>query len=180
MFGWKSTALTGIGLVGILMGGAHAQTPSNAPDWAAMLECRISAEKYLNFVLNDFQQSSYKKSIGVKRVRQDNPFLHEYELNKPVSVYGYTTRRVAFTSSGVMALVDERDPAQLAHRLGLDIAYHGGEKILASKVLSKTEPEPFIDDVLVWHVVSQEVSTVSSHPGKTLVGCSYRMETNEK
>ena len=49
-----------------------------------------------------------------------------------------------------------------------------------SKVLSKTEPEPFIDDVLVWHVVSQEVSTVSSHPGKTLVGCSYRMETNEK
>ncbi len=184
MIDWRRMAAVAVvgGVLG-LPNGVQAKTPltlRQAPDWAAMIECRTAAPEYLSFVMGDFQQARYKARLKIKRITQDNPFIYEYELPTPITAYGYDTRRIAFTSSGIMALVDEPDPAQLAKRLGLAIAYQQGEKILASKLISKTEPEPYIDDLLMWQEVRRELSTVSSHPGKTLVGCSYGMKTNEQ
>lgn len=182
MRAWTKRTIAAV-VLSCLLGGmnvAQAKTAPKVPDWAAMIECRTPAPEYLGFVLGDFQQARYKAQLNIKRIHQDNLFLNEYELPTPIAVYGYDTRRIVFTSSGVMAVVNERDPVQLAKRLGLEIAYQQGEKVLASKLITRTEPEPYIGDTTMWQEVTQDLSTVSSHPGKTLVGCSYAMKTNEE
>lgn len=184
MLGWKRmvVAITALSSLFVIHG-AQGKTPvtvsAEAPDWAAMIECRTPASEYLDFVMGDFQQARYKARLKIKRIAQDNPFINEYELPVLITAYGYDTRRIVFTSSGIMAVVDEQEPAQLAKRLGLDIAYQQGEKILASKLISKTQPEPYINDVMMWQEVARDLSTVDTHPGKTLVGCSYDIKTNE-
>jgi hypothetical protein len=93
-------------------------------------------------------------------------------LPKAIDIYGYTTNRIAFTSSGVLAVVNEKNPVQLAEKLQLGVEYNQGGKILATKVISETKPEN-IAGMQVWQKISKDLSTVTSHPDKTLVGCSY-------
>lgn len=141
-------------------------------DWVKMLECRAKFEQYTSFAMGDFQDEKFKKALGIKKVKQANSFIEEYELPKALDIYGYTTNRIAFTSSGVMAIVNEKNPVQLAEKLQLGVEYNRGGKILATKVISETKPEN-IGGMQVWQKISKDLSTVTSHPDKTLVGCSY-------
>ena len=141
-------------------------------DWVKFLECRAKFEEYTSFALGDFQDEQFKKSIGLKQIKQANSFIQEYELAKAIDVYGYSTKRLAFTSSGVMAIVNEKNPVQLAEKLQLSVEYNRGGKILATKTISETKPET-IGGMQVWQKISKDLSTVTSHPGKILLGCSY-------
>lgn len=110
-------------------------------DWVTMIESRAKFEQYTSFAMGDFQGEKFKKAIGIKKVKQVNSFIEEDELPKALNIYGYTTNRIAFTSSGVMAVINEKNPVQLAEKLQFGVEYNRGGKILASKVISETKPE---------------------------------------
>jgi hypothetical protein len=94
-------------------------------------------------------------------------------LPEPITVYGYTTKKIAFTSAGIMAVVDENDPRQAAEKPHLDVVHQAGTKILATKTISESKPET-IGEMKVWQKISRDLSTVDSHPNKMLVGCTYK------
>lgn len=142
-------------------------------NWLDMLECKISHEEYLNFSYDILQNEDSKKILGMQKIKQDNPFIEEYKLSKPITIYNYSTDHIAFTSAGIMAIVDEKNPKQLAQKLDMNIEFDSGDKILATKIISPSEPKYF-DPFL-----ALDLSTITSHPNKTLVGCSYRV-SNER
>ncbi|SFN97801.1 hypothetical protein SAMN05660284_02651 [Formivibrio citricus] len=144
------------------------------PEWVKMIECKVAFEDYMSFVLGDFQDEKLKAKMGIKKIQQDNPFLHEYELSQPIKVYGHETRRVVFNSAGIMAVLDEKAPLPLAEKLGLNVVVNTGTKILATRTISETKPET-IGSMKVWRKISQDLSTVSSHRDKTLLGCTYKL-----
>lgn len=148
------------------------------PDFASMIECRTGFGEYQSFVLGDFQDEDYKQRLGIKKIEQPNFMLNEYELPAPITVHGYTTQRIVFNSAGIMAVLDEADPAALAGRLKLDVVLNAGGKVLATRTLSESKPKK-VAGVKMWQKVSMDLSTVSSHPGKTLVGCTYKLMSAE-
>lgn len=173
---------SGIGILwGLVLAACSAPAlaePAKKPDFAAMIECRTDFGDYQSFVLGDFQDEAYKKRLGVRLVKQDNFMLHEYALPRPISVHGYSTSRIVFNSAGIMAVLDEAAAAALAERLKLDIVVNSGSKVLATRTLLETPPEK-VAGMKMWRKVSMDLSTVTSHPGKTLVGCTYRSMMEE-
>jgi hypothetical protein len=145
------------------------------PDFAKMIECRSSFGDYQSFALGDFQDEAYKSARGIKAVKQDNAFLSEYALAQPIRVHGHSTQRVVFTAAGIMAVLDTPDAASVARKLGLEIAVDLPGKLMATKVLWQSKPEGK-PPMRAMQTISRDVSTVSSHPGKTLLGCNYRLQ----
>lgn len=144
------------------------------PDFASMIECRTGFGQYQSFALEDFQNEEYKQRIGIQKVEQSNFMLEEYQLPAPITVHGYTTQRIVFNSAGIMAVLDEADPIALAKRLKLEVVLNAGTKVLATRTLSESKPKKEAG-LKMWQKVSMDLSTVSSHPNKTLVGCTYRL-----
>lgn len=153
------------------------QTPATIP-WERMIGCEVTFEEYQSFVLGDLQSADFKRRMNIRKVEQSNSFLSEYELPKAIQVFGYSTRRVVFTSSGIMAVLEESDSKSLAAKLELPVTMSFGPKILATRVLKETSPE-IVAGMQTWKKVSRDLSTVTSHPGKTLVGCTYRLEMKD-
>lgn len=145
-----------------------------APKWADMIECKSEFGDYQDFVLTQFQDAAYKKVNGVSTVAQSNAFVNEYALKTPVTVFGYSTRRILFTNAGVMAIVDEADAPGLAQRLGFENVMNQGERVKATKLVSQSAPET-IGQTKVSRRISLDLSTMPGYPGKTVVGCSYRV-----
>jgi|WetSurMetagenome_2_1015567.scaffolds.fasta_scaffold479801_1 hypothetical protein len=144
----------------------YAQELKN-PNWVDMIECKVSHEEYINFTFDILQNENFQKRFGIEKIKQDNPFIEEYKLPKYITIYNYTTNRIAFTSAGIMAIIDEKNPKQLAKKLNMNIEFDSGDKILATKIISQSEPKYFEN------FKSLELSTITSHPNKTLIGCSY-------
>lgn len=167
--------------IGILCGGLLATCsslalagPAKMPDFAAMIECRTDFGSYQSFALGDFQDEAYKQRLGIELVKQDNFMLREYALPRPINVHGYSTRRIVFNSAGIMAVLDESNAIALAERLKLEVVVNSGNKVLATRTLRESRPEKAAG-MKMWRKVSMDLSTVASHPGKTLVGCTYSM-----
>lgn len=187
---------------------AHAAEPEFDPasvDVVDAIECRLEAPAYNGFAwaLNGEDKLAERKQW--RKIESANPFLSEYELPAPITVAGhYVTRRVAFTSTGVAAILDLPDPNVLGTELGIanelsadpmiEALVASGKatraeieaeitfrKFLGQKVLSDTQKPPEGDESFGFHtVISLNVSNVTSHPGKTLYGCSYKMELTDK
>jgi hypothetical protein len=127
--------------------------------------------------------------------------MNEYDLPTPITVAGhYSTRRIAFTANGVLAVLDLPDPATIAReqKIGnsvdasplIDAMIASGKatleeieaatksrKFLGEKVLAdRTEPPEAGDSFGTHTIISRNISNVSTHPGKTFYGCSYRID----
>ena len=131
--------------------------------------------------------------------------MAEYELPEPVLITGtWSTRRIAFSASGVMAILDVADPTVVANGEGIrneletdaeiaeiaNAAEHAGvasraevesglifRKFLGQRVLvDVTELATEVDGFGTHTVIARSISNLTSHPGKTLYGCSYKIE----
>lgn len=165
------------------------------------INCHIDAPTYNGFALNVSGEDGVAAQLGWTKVESDNPFLLEYELPEPIAVTGHwTTRRVVFSSTAVLAIVDEPDPNVVAMPEGIvnemdpqpliDELVASGKatreevedeirfrKFLGQRVLvDVTEPAETPDGFGTHTVIARSVSNGASHPGKTLYGCSYRVE----
>jgi len=170
---------------GLASASAPAPTPADtadktatpaAPDLPALIECRREIADLLK--LDPAVHDPLKAvALGWKPLPQANPFMTEFELTAPITVFGHPTRHIAFSGDSVMAILDLPDPRPLAHQLALETGIDTPAKAIFGKQLRATERfDPDSGQTLIQAVILN-VSNVATHPGKTLVGCSYNLDT---
>jgi hypothetical protein len=188
----------------ISLAGLATQPESPGPeqvDVVDAIECRLDAPVYNGFALALNGDEKIADKRGWVRIKSKNFLMNEYQLPAPVILAGhYSTRRVAFTSSGVLAILDLADPAPLAREQGIDNAVDPNPMIEAmiasgkappSEIEAATNSRKFLGEKILVDrterpapgesfgartVIGRNVSNVTTHPGKTLYGCSYRIE----
>ena len=183
------------------------------------INCHLDVPTYTSFAFAIDGEDGLAARLGWRKVNTDNPFLAEYELPKPELITDqWLTRRVAFSSTGVLAILDIPDPGEIARAEGIANEYEPGftdeeladavaeaspealdaakqvsgaansdrhdgkpraafRKFLGQRVLADvTVPADANDSYGTRTVIARSISNVTSHPGKTLYGCSYRIE----
>ncbi len=151
---------------------------AGATDLASLIECRgdIAGLTALAPALEDPLKAV---ALGWQPLPQTNMFMTEYRLASPIRVFGHGTDHIAFTGSSVMAILDLPDPRPLAGELGLETAIDTSAKAMFGKELRSEESHDAESGQVLIASVVLNVSNVSSHPGKTLVGCSYSLDLPE-
>jgi hypothetical protein len=143
-------------------------------DLSALIECRADVPAYNGFAFWLAGEPGAAEKLGWHRVETENLFLQQYETARPVTAFGHETRTVAFTSTGPMAVLDGVVASELAERLGVVPVVATPEKFLGEKIVAETSET--VDGTTYATRVSVNVSTVDTHPGKVLAGCSYALE----
>ena len=163
------------GLIGLALAGpAGADFDPATLDLAALIECRAEIKAYNGFAIWLVEEPDAAAKLGWQKLASDNPFLEEYRLGSPVSVFGHATGNIAFTATGPMAILDDISPEQLAKRLGLSVSLASEGKFMAEKVIVDTKD---VDGGTTFSTyITLNVSNVDTHPGKTLAGCSYKLD----
>lgn len=147
-----------------------------ALDLPALVECRAEVPTYNGFAFWLAGEPDAADKLGWRKVDSGNPFLSQYEVEKPLAVFGAETKTLVFTSSGPMAVLDGTTAPELAKKLGIEPMISTEQKFLGEKVvLEKTETS---EGVTFATSISLNVSTVETHPGKVLAGCSYKIDVN--
>ncbi|MFK0162616.1 hypothetical protein [Rhizobium sp. NPDC090279] len=161
---------------------SHAETAEQDPSkigLAKLIECTTyDVPSYNNFALwlTGPESTKAMQQFGMTELPSDNPFLREFQLSAPVTVFGRQTSRIVFASTGPLAVLDEADPHPLAKQLGVTATVDQPNKFLGEKaIVSRKEQQENSDTVLETRILL-DVSTVDTHPGKTLAGCSYSIE----
>ncbi len=177
----------------------------NNTDVVDAIECRLDASAYTGFALALNGEEKIANKRRWVRIDTNNPFLNEYTLPAPITVAGhYTTRRIAFTSSGVLAILDLADPTAIAQEQKIENALDPAplleamaasgkatreeieavakaRKFLGEKILvDRTEPPAAGESFGMHTIIGRNVSNATTHPGKTFYGCSYRVELIDK
>jgi len=161
---------------------SHAQTAEQDPskiDLAKLIECTTyDVPSYNNFALwlTGPERTTVMKQFGISELPSDNPFLREFQLSSPVTVFGRQTHRIAFASTGPLAVLDEADPHPLAKQFGVTASVDQPNKFLGEKIILSRKDQQENSDTVLETRISLNVSTVDTHPGKTLAGCSYSIE----
>ncbi|MFV0625317.1 hypothetical protein ACBY01_15075 [Sphingomonas sp. ac-8] len=165
------------------------------------IECRLDAPSYQRFAMALEGEEDLARKRGWKKVASANPLLLEYDLPAPIVVAGdYRTRRIGFSGSGILAILDLADPAVVANRERIanaadiepmiDALVAEGRvtraeaersfrfrKFLGERVVADvTEPAKDGETFGSHTVVARSISNATTHPGKTFYGCSYRIE----
>jgi hypothetical protein len=142
-----------------------------------VISCKIDVPSYNGFAFWFHDNKDAHKQYGLTPIKGGaNPFLSEYRLAKPITVFGQTTNHIAFTNSGLLAVLSGVTAAQMADQLDVR---DGGDfmgKYLAERVVSADRID---DDEIDLHGVKRitiNVSTVSTHPDRVFVGCGYRFQ----
>ena len=165
------------------------------------IECRLDAPDYSAFAFAVEGEEKVARKRGWKKVASANPMLLEFDLPAPITVaQGYSTRRIAFTADGILAILDLADPNVLAAPRKIANTMDPEPMIaamVASGKVTRTEAEgmirfrKFLGEEVVHDVtepapekggygsrttIARTISNATTHPGKTFYGCSYRME----
>lgn len=169
---------------------AHAQSGEpavkrDAVDIVDAIHCRLDAQSYNGFALsleNPAEKGAAKRKW--QKIKGSNPFMVEYRLPKPILVAGtYSSAHIAFTSSAILAVLDMPDPAPLAKSEGIENAAEAAtsrtKKFLGERIVSDKKERDDALEVTFRTKVAHVMSTVDTHPGKTLYGCSYSITMDE-
>ena len=155
-----------------------AAAQETRPDLASLIECRGDLAQ-LAALAPALEDPLKAVALGWQPLPQANMFMTEYRLATPIRVFGQDTDHIAFSGGGVVALLDLPDPRPLAKQLALETAIDTPAKAMFGKeVRSEDVRDPVSGKVWIDSAVLN-VSNVSSHPGKTLVGCSYSQDLPE-
>ncbi|MGC4251215.1 MAG: hypothetical protein QM605_06990 [Sphingobium sp.] len=172
----------------------------NSVSEADAIDCRLDVPTYNGFAFALGDKDGVAARRGWKKIESGNIFMNEYELPAPIIVAErYSTRRIGVTSNAMVAILDLADPSVIAKQEGVEnaldaedlieaAAEHGisreqverelpFRKFMGERVLVDETEAPGTDGAFGSHVtIARSISNVTTHPGKTLYGCSYRME----
>jgi hypothetical protein len=151
-------------------------------DLAKLIECRtydVPSYNALAFWLVGDEGAQARARFGLTEEKSANFMLKAYALKTPITVFGRQTRHIVFNSSGPMAVLDEADPHPLARELKIEPAIDLPAKFLGEREIATTTDKGEAGGFTYKTHVTLNVSTVTSHPGKTLAGCSYTFEMIE-
>ncbi|AMY03040.1 hypothetical protein AB0V79_07750 [Mesorhizobium ciceri] len=143
-------------------------------DLPALIECRADVPTYNDFALWLSSAPGAVETLGWKEVASGNPFLSQYELPAKIRVFNRETGSIVFTAAGPMAVLDGVAAPELAKELDVMAVFSTPQKFLGEKVVVQSTEES--EGLTFSTDVKLNVSTVESHPGKTLAGCSYTLE----
>ncbi len=158
---------------------AVPSAPASSLDLPALIECRqgVAEQAALAPLLADPLKAVAQ---GLQPLPQGNQFMSEYRLASPITVFGQQTERVAVAGASIMAVLDQADPRPLAKRLALETGYDQDGKFMAGRELvSRDVTDPKTGEAQIESIILS-VSTVASHPGKTLAGCTYSLDLPEE
>ncbi len=148
-------------------------------DLPSLIECR-SALADFHALAPALEEPLKAVALGWRPLPQANLFLTEFKLNTPITVFGHRSDHIAFAGNSIIAILDLPDPRPLAKQLQLETAIDTPAKAMFGKELRSVEQRDeasgtaFIDSAVL------NVSNVDSHPGKTLVGCTYSLDLAEE
>ncbi|WP_342778238.1 MULTISPECIES: hypothetical protein [Mesorhizobium] len=145
-----------------------------ALDLPALIECRADVPAYNGFALWLSSAPGAVETLGWKEVASGNPFLRKYELPAKIRVFNRETGSIVFTAAGPMAVLDGIAAPELARELDVIAVFSTPEKFLGEKVVVQNTEES--EGLTFSTDIKLNVSTVESHPGKTLAGCSYTLD----
>lgn len=165
-------------------------------DIGQALDCKLDVGTYSNFVLQLQNPTTDWKKRGWKSIKSGNPFLVEFALPRPIGLAGYRTSRIAFSASAILAVLDEPDPAKVGAALGVSNQAAGAAETLGlppDMAAAVPRTGKFLGEKVIldhkerdenlgttFHTrIARSVSTVTSHPGKTLAGCAYSIGTED-
>lgn len=155
--------------------------PDVAPpiDLAALILCEAEPEQFMALAIAVQEDPLYAVSLGWRPLPQANAFMTEFALNTPIDMLGHATDHIALAGSSIMAILDLPDPRPLARQLELETGIDTPEKALFGRELVSQEVQD--GETGEWWIRSAvlNVSNVTSHPGKTLVGCTYSIDPLE-
>ncbi len=156
---------------------AHA-FDAQAVDIAALIRCEGTPEQFASLAAS-IQEPLNAVALGWRPLPKANMFLTEFALNQGIEVFGHRSDHIAFADASVMAVLDMPDPRPLARQLDLETGLDTPEKVLFGKErVSEEFKDPDTGRTMLRSAVLN-VSNVTSHPGRTLVGCSYSIEPLE-
>ena len=172
---------------------------------ADAIACRLDVPAYQRFAMALEGEEQRAARRGWRKVSPEDAALLEYTLPAPITVAGsYRTRRIAFTGSGILAILDLPDPGviaageQIANQMDVEpliaeIVASGKatraeaeqlikfRKFLGERVIKDvTEPAAEGESFGSRTTVVRSISNSPAYPGKTLYGCAYRMEILDK
>jgi hypothetical protein len=148
-------------------------------DLPGLIECKRELADF-HYLAPALVEPLQAVALGWRPLPQANLFMTEFMLNTPISVFGHSTDHIAFTGDSIIAILDLVDPRPLARQLELETAVDTPAKAMFGKELRSHEQHAEASGTTLIDSVILNVSNVSSHPGKTLAGCSYIMDTLEE
>ena len=144
-------------------------------DLSALIECRQGVADHAALT-SALATPLDAVAHGLAPLPQANPFMTEYRLARPLTVFGHAAGQIAVAGASVMAVLDLPDPRALAATLQLEAAVDQADKFMAGRELvSRDVTDPVTGEAQIESVILS-VSTVKSHPGKTLAGCTYSLD----
>jgi curli biogenesis system outer membrane secretion channel CsgG len=171
---------------------------------ADAINCKLDVPTYNSFVMSlDSDEDKGAARRGWKKIKGTNAFMDEWQLPVPILVTGtHSTSRVALTSSGMMAVLDLPDPEPLAKAEQIENAADPeallkalvdegsmtaaqarqiprGNKFLGERTLVDSSEFDAKLDMTFFTTIKRTISNVSTHPGKTLYGCAYKIDFAE-
>ncbi|WP_282295940.1 hypothetical protein [Stenotrophomonas sp. PS02289] len=157
-----------------------APAPAAAPaattlDLPALIECRQRVADYdaLAPVVADPLKAV---ANGLQPLEQRNQFMAEYRLASPITVFGQRAEYITVSGASIMAILDVADPRPLAKGLALEDGVDNPDKFMAGReVVARDVTDPRTGEAMIESIILS-VSTVQSHPGKTLAGCTYSLD----
>lgn len=162
-----------LGLLALLPTPAFAEA---APlDLTALIECRQSVSDY-DAVAPVVADPLKAVANGLQPLPQTNQFMSEFRLAAPITVFGERAEYITVAGASIMAILNLADPRPLAKRLALEDGVDTPVKFMAGRELvSRDVTDPRTGEALIESVILS-LSTVKSHPGKTLAGCTYSLD----
>jgi len=143
-------------------------------DLAALIECRADVPAYNGFGFWLAGEPGAAERLGWKEVAAGNPFLIQYELPTKIRVFGRETASIVLTATGPMAVFEGVAAPDLARELDVPATVSTPDKFLGEKIIVESTEDA--SGVNLATRITLNVSTVESHPGKTLAGCSYALD----
>jgi hypothetical protein len=159
----------------LVLGSTAADATPSHETLQALIECRANMAALLDLapLPTTLQEGA---SIGWLPLPSDNPFMVEFALARPIQAYGHSSSHIAISGSSIMAILDLPDPRPLAQQLQLEAGLDTPQKVMFGReVRSEVVSEPGSAMTMIESAVIS-VSNVTSHPGKTLAGCSYSLD----
>ena len=107
---------------------------------------------------------------GWRRIEGDNPFIVELAAPQPFALFGQTSDRIVMAGQGLLAVIEGEQLEALSRQLALAPS----ALPMTGHIRVRDVRRDALGDGVSVQVV-QTASTLTSHPGSTLVGCEYRL-----
>lgn len=100
----------------------------------------------------------------------DAGFVIEFAMPEPIEVQGQTVNSVMAAGEGLLAVLEGEQVESLSKALGVA----AGGDAFTNHIRTRLVRSDDLGDGVRIDIV-QTVSAITTHPGKTLVGCEYRL-----